>query len=155
MKEVTVAEFYQSTQSILVKAPAEKAYAALTDWSERSKWRPGLEMTWDGEPKAHVGQQVTFKVKEGPFTYFFSYRVTGLEAPYRAFMEYTGKPLRGRAALEIVPTEEGSQVFFHWMRVEPGNFLAKVYFFLGLGVQAHKDRTEETLRLLKKHLEKN
>jgi len=148
-------DFYQSTRSILVKAPAEKAYAAMTDWAQRSQWRPGIEMSWEGEAKALTGQRVTFKVKEGPFAYFFSYRVTGLEPPHIAYLEYTGKPLKGRAALEIVPTDEGCQVLFHWMKVEPGNLLAKIYFLLGMGVRAHQERTDETLRMLKNHLEKN
>jgi len=151
----SVSSFHQSTRSILVKAPAEKAYAALTDWAERSKWRPGIEMSWEGDAKAFVGQKISFKVKEGPFAYFFSYRVTGLEPPFRAYLEYTGHPLKGRAALEIVPTDEGSQVSFHWMKVEPASFLAKVYFFLGMGLRAHQERTDETLRMLKNHLEKN
>jgi uncharacterized protein YndB with AHSA1/START domain len=150
-----VPSFFQSTQSIIVKAPAEKVYVALTDWAERSKWRPGIQMTWEGEPKAFVGQKVTFKVKEGPFVYFFSYRVTGLEPSSRIFMEYTGKPLKGRCALEITPEEEGSRVAFHWMKVEPGTWLARVYFALGLGPQTHRERTEETFRMLKNHLEKN
>jgi len=146
---------YQSTQSIVVKAPAEKIYTALTDWAARAQWRPGIEMSWEGGPQARVGQLVTFKVKEGPFAYFFSYRITGLEPPYRAYMEYTGKPLKGRTALEIVPSEEGTQVSFHWMKVEPGTFLARIYFLLGWGLQAHRERTQETLRMLKEHLEKN
>jgi len=150
----SVSSFYRSTRTILVKASAEKAYAALTDWSGRAEWRPGIEMNWEGNTKAFVGQKVSFKVKKGPFTYFFSYRITGMEAPHRMYMEYTGKPLKGRAALEVVPTEEGSQVSFHWMKVEPTSFLAKVYFLLGMGVKAHQERTDQTLRMLKNYLEK-
>jgi len=145
--------FYQSTDSITMKAPPEKIFEALTDWSLRSKWRKGIEMAWEGEAKAFVGQKVTFKVKSGPFSYFFAYSVTGMEPPFKIFMEYTGRPLRGRCAMEIVPEEKGCRVSFHWMKVEPGGFLARVYFLLGLGVQAHRERTEETLRMLKEYLE--
>jgi len=144
---------FQSSQSISVKAPADKVYEALTDWAKRSVWREGIRMSWEGDSRAFVGQRVTFKVKGGPFAYFFSYRITGLEPPYRVFMDYTGKPLKGRAALEIVPLEEGCRVSFHWMKVEPGSFLARAYFALGLGAQTHNERTEETLRMLKSHLE--
>jgi hypothetical protein len=33
--------------------------------------------------------------------------------------------------------------------------LAQVYFALGLGAQTHRERTEETLRMLKNHFETN
>jgi uncharacterized protein YndB with AHSA1/START domain len=146
--------YYQSTHSILVKAPAEKIYQALMDWDSRSKWRKGIEMSWEGNSKAFVGQQVTFKVKGGLFTYFFSYRITGLEPPHRIYMEYTGIPLKGRAAVEITPENGGNRVAFHWMKVEPGNWQARIYFALGLGMRSHRARTMETHKMLKEFLEK-
>lgn len=144
---------FQSTHSILLKATPEKVYEALTDWAVRSQWRKGIEMSWEGDSKAFVSQQVTFKVKSGPFKYFFSYRITGLEPPHRVYMEYTGIPLKGRAAMEITTEEGGSRVAFHWMKVEPGDWRAKLYFALGLGMRSHRVRTLETLRMLKEYLE--
>ncbi len=148
-----MASYYQSTQSIFVPAAPEKVYEALTNWPVRSQWRRGIEIDWEEEGKAFLNQKVTFRVKRPLFSYSFSFRIMGLEPPRRLYMEYTGKPLAGRAALEINPEGQGSQVTFHWMKVEPLGWAPKLFFMLGLGTRAHRNRTMETLRMLKKHLE--
>lgn len=146
--------FYQSTHSISIKAPPEKVYAALTDWALRAQWRPGIDMEWEGETAAVPGQKVTFKVHKGLCHYSFSFRVTGLEPPRRFYMEYTGVPLKGRSAFEIAPEKDGCRVEFHWMKVEPGGVLARIYFALGFGMRSHRVETQKTLRMLKEYLEK-
>ena len=157
--------YYQSTHSISVAAPSEKIYEAMTHWPLRAQWRRGIDISWEGDGKAFVGQKVTFKVKRPLFSYSFSFRITGLEASRRLYMEYFGKPLAGRAAVEINPSipsgpsgqalqQGGCEVAFHWMKVEPAGLAAKLYFALGLGMRVHHKRTLETLRMLKEHLEK-
>ncbi len=146
--------YYQSTHSLSVAAPAEKIYEALTNWPLRAQWRRGIEIHWEGDAKAFRGQTVSFKVKRPFFSYSFSFRISGLEPPRRLYMEYTGRPLKGRAAVEIVPEEKTCRVDFHWMKVEPEGWMAKLYFALGLGMRTHRLRTRETLRMLKEYLEK-
>lgn len=146
--------YYQSTHSLSIAAPAEKIYEALTTWPLRAQWRSGIEINWEEEGKAFVGQKVSFKVKRPLFSHSFSFRVSGLEPSRRLFMEYLGKPLTGRAALEIVPEQGACRVEFHWMKVEPVGLAAKLYFALGLGMRTHRIRALETLRMLKDHLEK-
>src|SRR6185295_11987829 len=146
--------YYQSTHSLFIQALPEKIFGALTDWAARAQWRPGLSVEWEGGAQAFVHQKVVFRVKS-LFPYSFSYRVTGLEPPHRIYMEYTGKPLAGRSAVEITPEEGGSRVAFHWMKVEPRGPLARFYFALGLGTRSHANRTRKTLRMLKDYLEKN
>jgi hypothetical protein len=148
-----MASYYQSTHSISVNASAEKIYEALTDWPTRSKWRKGIEIIWEGEPKASVNQKVTFHVKRGLLPYSFSFRITGLEPPRRFYMEYTGKPLRGRAAVEINSEHKGCNVAVHWMKVEAVGLLPWLYLKLGLGMRSHRKHTLQTLRMLKQHLE--
>lgn len=148
-----MASYRQSTDSLLIQAPPEEIYASLTDWALRLKWRPGMGIRWEGEARAFVGQKVSFRVQNPFFSYWFSFRITGLEPPRRFYMEYAGKPLKGRAAVEITPEDGGCRVAFHWMKVEPVGFLARLYFALGLGARSHRRRTLETLRLLKNHLE--
>ncbi len=148
-----MASYQQSTYSLLIQAPPEQIYASLTDWALRLKWRPGMGISWEGGGGAFVGQKVCFRVKSPFFSYLFSFRITGLEPPRRIYMEYGGKPLKGRAAVEITPEDGGCRVGFHWMKVEPVGFLARVYFALGLGARSHRRRTLETLRMLKTYLE--
>jgi uncharacterized protein YndB with AHSA1/START domain len=145
--------YYQSTQTIFVQASPEKVYEALTNWAVRSQWRSGIEISWEEEGRAFLNQKVTFRVKRPLFSYSFSFRVTGLEPPRRFYTEYTGKPLQGRAAVEINPEGSGSQVVFHWMKVEPAGWVARSFFTLGLGMRAHQARTMETLGMLKHYLE--
>jgi uncharacterized protein YndB with AHSA1/START domain len=159
-----VPPYFRSTHSLFIQAPPEKIYEALTDWALRSRWRKGIGIEWEGDSKAFLNQNVTFKVKGFP-SYSFSFRVSGIEPPRRLFMEYLDKPLRGRAAIEIDPStrparlgrgseEKGCEVAFHWMKVEPVGWSARFYFALGLGMWAHRIRTMETLRMLKEYLEK-
>jgi uncharacterized protein YndB with AHSA1/START domain len=147
-----VASYYQSNQSLFIPASPEKVYEALTNWAVRSQWRRGIAIDWEEEGKAFLSQKVTFRVKRPLFSYSFSFRITGLEPPRRLYMEYTGKPLIGRAAVEINPEENGSQVVFHWMKVEPVGWAAKLFFALGFGTRAHRLRAMETLEMLKEYL---
>ena len=176
---------FQSTLSLFIQAPPGRIYEALTNWNLRSMWRSGIGLVWEGEGKAFLGQRVTFQVKNPIFPYSFSFRITGLEPPRRFYMEYQDKPLRGRAAVEINPStgstsspqarsarsgqapdglgspagpgpgETGCEVAFHWMKVEPVGWAAKLFFALGLGMRLHRTRTQETLRMLKAYLEKS
>ncbi len=144
---------YQSQDEIEILSSPEKAYQALTDWEERSRWRPGLKMKWQGGAQAFLGQDILFEI-EGAFPpAHFSYCITGLEPPRRIYMEYIGSALSGRAAMEVTPLEKGCRVSFYWMKVEPKGFWAWIYFSLGLGIATHRRRTTQTLELLKKHLE--
>lgn len=145
---------FRSVESISIQAPVEKAYEALTDWKLRSSWRRGTILEWEGESKARVGQTIRTRVQGVP-SYSFAYRITGLEAPSRIYMEYIGPPLQGRCSLEILPEEGGCQVSFYWMKVEPVGLLARLYFALGLGMASHRSQARETLRMLKETLEKH
>ena len=150
-----MASFYQSFQSLFIPAPADKIFSTLTDWSSRSLWRKGIQVDWQGSPQAFPGQEVAFLIKDGLFRYRIRFKVTGLEPPHRLYMEYFGKPLEGRHAVEITPQDGGCQVDFHWMKVRPVGLAAKLYFVLGFGMRDHERRTQETLEMLKTHLEKN
>jgi hypothetical protein len=145
--------FYQSSDSIQIRTTPGKIYEALTHWKERMAWREGLTLHWEGPDQAVVGQKVFASLSGFPL-YSFKFRITGLEPPYRIFMEYTDKPLKGRASIEIVPDQDFCHVTFYWMRVEPVGFLAKLYFALGWGLANHRRRTLQTLHMLKTHLEK-
>jgi len=146
--------FYQATQSIFIQALPEKVYEALTNWALRAQWRAGIQVEWQGGPQAFAGQEVTFRIKDGLLRIQIRFKVTGLEAPHRIFMEYVGKPLEGRHAIELKPENGGCLVAFYWMKVRPVGIPAKLYFALGFGMRDHARRTKETLEMLKAFLEK-
>jgi hypothetical protein len=145
--------FYQSTESIVIKAKPERVYEALTTWKERMAWRTGLMLQWEGSDQAVVGQKITAGLDKFP-TSSFHFQITQLEPPYRIFMEYFGQPFQGRAAFEIIPEGANCYVSFYWMKVEVVGFWNQLYFRLGLGLKTHKQRSQKTLQLLKEHLEK-
>ena len=147
--------FYQSVQSQFIQAPPERIYDALADWALRSQWRKGIQVEWKGNSQAFVGQEVTFKIKGLIFCYRIRFKVTGLEPPYRLYMEYFGKSLEGRHAIELTPEKEGCRVAFHWMKVNPVGVLAKLYFALGFGMRDHRIRVQETLGMLKEYVKKD
>lgn len=149
-----MAHIYPSELSTLVQAPAARVFTALTDWSIRAQWRKGIAIQWEGEAQAHVGQKVTFRVQEGLVPYRFSFRVTGVEAPRVLYFEYEGGPLKGRAAMELVPDGQGTKVLFHWMKVGPVGVFPRVLFALGWGERTHRANTLKTFGLLKGYLAK-
>ena len=144
---------YQSADSIEICATPGKIYEALTRWKDRMVWRKGLSLKWEGQDQAAVGQEIVARI-EGILPHFFQFKVTGLEPPYRLFFEYTGKPLRGRASIEIIPDQGFCQVSFYWLRVKPEGFWAQLYFRLGWGLANHRRQTGQTLQMLKAYLEK-
>ncbi|HTA77800.1 MAG TPA: SRPBCC family protein [bacterium] len=146
-------KFYQSTESIVIRAKPERVYEALTNWKERMAWRRGLMMEWDGPDQAEVGQKITAGLNKFPSTPF-QFQITQLEWPYRIFIEYIGTPFQGRAAFEIIPEGANCYVSFYWMKVEVVGFWNRLYFRLGFGLKTHKLRSQKTLQLLKEHLEK-
>ncbi len=150
-----VAAFYQSIHSLFVQAPPEKVYKALTTWHIRAKWRKGIRIKWDGPSEAFPGQHITFYVKGTCLGYAFGFKIAGLEPCRRIYMEYDGFSLKGRSAVEIAPSGSGCNVAFHWMKVEPGHIIARLYFTLGFGMRTHRARTMETLQMLKEYLEKS
>ena len=145
--------FYSDEQSIVIQASPDKAFQALTDWSLRSQWRKAIDIKWEGAAQAYVGQKVTFHVKNTLFPYSFSFKVAGLEPNHLLFMEYLDRPLRGRAAVEVRGEGEGSRVTFHWMKVEPVGWTARIFFALGFGKRLHEVQTLETFKMLKTYLE--
>ena len=146
--------FYQASDSVVIQAPPQRVYEALTHWHERMIWRKGLALEWEGEEKAVIGQKISARVQGFP-AHVFEFQIIQLEPPYRIFMEYTGKPLKGRAGLEIIPDGSNSHLSFYWMKVEPVGFWCGLYFRLGLGLRAHRRETQESLRMLKEYLEKH
>jgi uncharacterized protein YndB with AHSA1/START domain len=147
-----MARHYASEISLDVQAPAEKVFGALTDWSIRSQWRSGIELQWEGASQAFAGQKVVFRFNGGLFPYRFAFRVTGVDALRCLYFEYEDGPLKGRAALEVVPQEKGSKVIFHWMKVEPVGFLPRLLFAPGWGEKTHRANTLKTFELLKGYL---
>jgi len=145
--------FYQSTDTIEIRTTPGKIYEALTVWKERMTWRKGLILQWEGGDQAVTGQTIRARVAGFP-EHTFEFKITGLEPPYRVFMEYIGQPLKGRASIEIIPDQGFCHVSFYWMRVEPVGFLAELYFRLGWGLANHRRQTQQTLRMLKEYLEK-
>jgi hypothetical protein len=141
---------YQSADSLVISSTPGKVYEALTHWKERMAWRKGLLLQWEGADQAFVGQVISNRISG----HSFQYKITGLEPPYRIFMEYTGKSLQGRASIEIIPDGTQSHVTFYWMKVEPIGLLSQLYFQMGLGLASHRRRTRQTLEMLKEHLEK-
>ena len=131
---------YQSRNDVEIQSTPERIYRALTNWEERSRWRPGLKMKWEGSAQAFVGQVVSFDVEGSYPPASFCYRITGLEHSRRIYMEYMDSALSGRAAMEVTPLEKGCQVSFYWMKVEPRGLWAWIYFRFGFGLSAQIGR---------------
>jgi Polyketide cyclase / dehydrase and lipid transport len=146
-----LAQHYQNAESIVVRSTPGKVYEALTNWKERMAWRKGLILQYEGPDRSTVGQVVTASVEGSTL---FAFKITGLEPPYRIFMEYTGKPLKGRWSIEIIPDGPDCHVTFYWLRVEPVGFFASLYFKWGFGLKTHQRRTRQTLKMLKEYVEK-
>lgn len=140
----------QSVESIHLSAKPEIVFPVLRCWDMRSRWRPGVKLSWDGNSQAWVGQKVKFQ--KSPWARW-TLEVTGVDESGILYFRYIQGPLRGRGAFQVEPEEGGSKVSFIWMKVEPFGWLSKACFALGRGLSSHQKDSRKTLEMLGNYID--
>ncbi|WP_433214185.1 SRPBCC family protein [Dactylosporangium sp. CS-047395] len=110
------------TATVIVAAPAEKVFAALTDWSRQGEWIPFTTvrvLSGDGGE----GSQIEAVTQAGPVLVRDLMRVVKVDPPFEVRVVHHGKVLRGPGVLRCTalgPTR--TQVVWHeWFQLPAGN----------------------------------
>lgn len=114
------------TATVIVGAPAERVFAALTDWARQGEWIPFTTvrvLSGDGGE----GSQVEAVTQVGPAVLRDLMRVVKVDPPYEVRVVHHGKVLRGPGVLRCTPLgADRTQVVWHeWFHL-PGGPAGKV-----------------------------
>jgi len=114
------------TATVIVAAPAERVFAALTDWARQGEWIPFTTvrvLSGDGGE----GSRVEAITQVGPAVLRDLMSVVKVDPPYEVRVVHHGKVLRGPGVLRCTPLgAERTQVVWHeWFHL-PGGQAGKV-----------------------------
>jgi uncharacterized membrane protein len=109
------------TVSLIVNAPAERVYAAFTDWKTQGRWIPftTVEVT-DGD--GGVGSTIEAVTAVGPAALRDIMVVEELDPPYLVRVLHTGKILRGPGIMRFTAMDgDRTQMVWHeWFQLPSG-----------------------------------
>jgi hypothetical protein len=128
--EVSSADFSEAarpgpgevTATVIVAAPAERVFAALTDWSRQGEWIPFTKvrvLSGDGGE----GSQIEAVTELGSLaTVRDLMRVVKVDPPFELRVVHYGKVLRGPGVLRCTPlgTNRTQVVWHEWFHLPAG-----------------------------------
>ncbi|MER5332042.1 SRPBCC family protein [Micromonospora sp. NPDC002717] len=109
------------TATVIVDAPAERVFAALTAWERQSDWIPFTTVRVV-EGDGGEGSLVEAVTALGPAVLRDEMRVVRVDAPYEVRVVHCGKLLRGPGVLRCTPlARDRTQVVWHeWFHLPGG-----------------------------------
>ncbi|WP_405114050.1 SRPBCC family protein [Micromonospora sp. NBC_01405] len=109
------------TATVIVNAPAERVFAALTAWERQSDWIPFTTVKVV-EGDGGEGSLVEAVTALGPAVLRDEMRVVRVDAPYEVGVVHCGRLLRGPGVLRCTQIEGGrTQVVWHeWFHLPAG-----------------------------------
>ena len=102
----------------LVKAPAQRTWDVLTDWSVHHEWM----LLTRAEGGAAAGESIEAFTGIGRIGFLDTMTITVWEPPHRAVVRHTGKVVRGSGAFEVQPLGEHQSlvVWSEWVQLPFG-----------------------------------
>jgi uncharacterized protein YndB with AHSA1/START domain len=109
------------TATVIVRAPAEKVFAAFTAWERQGEWIPFTEVRIV-EGNGGEGSTIEAVTTVGPATLKDRMQVVRLDPPYEVRVVHTGRVLRGPGVMRATPMDGGrTQVVWHeWFQLPTG-----------------------------------
>ena len=101
-------------ETVVVDAPPQQVWAALTDWTRQGEWMllTDVEVT-GGDPQAVGGRlaaRTGLPVRGRRLGVLDTMVITEWDAPRRAVVQHTGRIVRGPGTFEVTPQGAGSLV---------------------------------------------
>ena len=101
------------TETVEVDAPAERVWAAFTDWTRQGEWMLLTDVRTVGGPATGVGGRLVARTglpwrRGRHLGVVDTMVVTEWEPPRRVVMQHTGRIVRGPGIVEITPRGEGT-----------------------------------------------
>jgi uncharacterized protein YndB with AHSA1/START domain len=91
-----------------VDAPAERTYAAATDWDRQGEWMLGTTVRGTAQGGRGVGGGIEARTGIGPLAFLDTMRITAWDPPRGAYVEHLGRLVRGTGAFEVRERPGGS-----------------------------------------------
>jgi hypothetical protein len=110
------------TANVIVEAPAEVVFKALTAWERQSEWIPFTKVRIvDGD--GGEGSSIEAVTQLGPAVLRDEMRVVKVDPPYEVRVVHYGRVLRGPGVLRCTPMgDKRTQVVWHdWFHLPGGN----------------------------------
>lgn len=87
---------------VIVGAPPEAVFAALTQWSEQGRWMLGTHVSVTAGDGASVGSELAAWTGAGRVGFWDTMVITRWEPPARVDVLHTGSVVRGTGAMEVL-----------------------------------------------------
>ena len=87
--------------SIDIAAPAERVFAAITDWPAQGEWMLGTTVRSLDGPGHHVGARLEAFTGVGPVGFLDTMTITAWQPPTRVDVMHTGRVVRGIGIMEV------------------------------------------------------
>jgi hypothetical protein len=124
--DVSWASHGEVTASVVVNAPAQRVFAALTTWERQPEWIPFTQVRVR-EGHGGEGSLVEAVTQVGPVALRDLMRVVRVDPPFEVRVLHLGRFLRGPGVFRCTPLGQGrTQVVWHeWFHL-PGGAAGKV-----------------------------
>ena len=97
-------------RDVIVAAPPEVVFAALTDWPTQGRWMLGTRVWAEGEPTG-VGAQLRAFTGVGRVGFLDTMEITEWEPPRLIRVLHTGRVVRGPGIFEVLALPGGRSRF--------------------------------------------
>jgi len=97
-------------RDVIVAAPPEVVFAALTDWPTQGRWMLGTRVWAEGEPTG-VGAQLRAFTGVGRVGFLDTMEITEWEPPRLVRVLHTGRVVRGPGIFEVLALPGGRSRF--------------------------------------------
>ena len=90
------------TLAVTVEAPAERVFAAMTDWVAQGRWMVGTRVRVVDPPGHEVGARLEAFTGVGPMGFLDTMTVTQWDPPRAVEVRHTGRVVQGTGLFEVV-----------------------------------------------------
>lgn len=97
-------------REVVIDAPSEAVFAAVTDWAAQGRWVPGTRVWADG-PAHRVGGRIVAFTGLGRLGFADPMEITAWDPPNTVAIRHTGRFVHGTGALEVRALPDGRSTF--------------------------------------------
>ena len=97
-------------RDVIVDAPPEVVFAALTDWETQGQWMLGTRV-WSEGPASGVGARINAFTGMGRVGFLDTMEITEWEPPRLVRVLHTGRVVRGPGIFEVLALPRGRSRF--------------------------------------------
>lgn len=98
---------------VAVNAPAEKVWAAITDWPAQGQWMLGTRVWVSKGEGTSVGSELSAFTGVGRLGFLDTMTITTWDPPNRCDVLHTGRVVRGTGTMAVEDLGGGRSAF-HW-----------------------------------------